>query len=326
MDRVPLIEAVPNFSEGRRIAVIEELARSVQWGAARLLDRSSDRDHNRTVLTVAGPPESILQGLFDSVELAAAQIDLRRHRGVHPRLGAADVVPLVPLRGISLAECAGLARRLGRRIGAELGLPVYLYAAASSDHRSLAELRRGQFERLQEEIHLPRRAPDFGPAKVGPAGAVIVGARPALIAFNVFLRTGDATVAKAIAGRIRERDGGLPAVRALGLRVDGKAQVSMNLVDYRLTPPAAVLAAIRREAARHAVSLDRSELIGLIPLEALPGITRGESRAKEDAFAFPSVALTRERLADAAEALLLPDLGCRNVLEYAVAAAFPSEV
>ena len=240
MNASPLIEAVPNFSEGRRAHVIDELAAAIQTHGARLLHRTSDSHHNRTVLTVAGPPEPVVQGLFKAVEVAISRIDLRRQRGVHPRLGAADVLPLVPIRNSSLADCALLARQLGHRIGDELGLPVYLYAAAATRQyrRNLADIRRGEYEALIREIHRPQRLPDFGPARVGPAGAVIVGARPILIAFNVFLRTADVAVAKAIALKIRESNGGLPAVRALGLLVDGQAQVSMNLVDYRTTPPA----------------------------------------------------------------------------------------
>ena len=316
-DDIPIIEAVPNFSEGRRTDVNDELAAAVQTSGAQLLDRTSDAHHNRTVLTVAGPPEPVLQGLFNAVEVAVSLIDLRRHRGVHPRLGAADVVPLVPLRNTLLTDCALLARQLGRRIGDELDVPVYLYgeAATRPERRNLADIRRGEYEVLVRDIHLPQRRPDFGPAKVGPAGAVVVGARPILVAFNVFLRTADAAVARAIARQIRERDGGLAAVRALGLLVDGQAQVSMNLVDYRTTSPYAVVHAIRQQAARHAVELDRSELIGLIPQGALPGI--GEPDAGGEGKT-PSP----HALAAAADALLLPDLTPDRVLEHALAVSF----
>ena len=312
-DDLPIIEAVPNFSEGRRRNVIDELAAAVRTSGAQLLDRTSDAHHNRTVLTVAGPPQQVLQGLFNAVEVAVARIDLRRHRGVHPRLGAADVVPLVPIRNTLLADCALLARQLGRRIGDELDLPVYLYgeAAARVERRNLADVRRGEYEALVREIHLPQRLPDFGPARVGPAGAVVVGARPLLIAFNVFLRSSELSVARTIARRIRERDGGLPAVRALGLLVDGQAQVSMNLVDYRVTTPHAAVNAIRRQAARHAIALDRSELIGLIPQDALPGI--GDRNQGADA-----KALSPRALAAAAAALLLPELTPDRVLEVAL--------
>lgn len=308
-----IIEAVPNFSEGRRADVIDELAAAVERSGARLLDRTSDADHNRTVLTVAGPPEPVLQGLFNAVEAAVARIDLRRHRGVHPRLGAADVVPLVPIRNSTLADCARLALQLGRRIGIELDLPVYLYgeAATRRERRNLADVRRGEYEALVRDIRDPRRAPDFGPAKVGPAGAVVVGARPLLIAFNVFLRTADVAVARTIARQIRERDGGLPAVRALGLLVDGRAQVSMNLVDYQATSPHTAVEAVRRQAARNGVEIDRSELIGLIPQGALPGSEEQDpDRARES--------LSAGALAAAADALLLPDLTADRVLEVAL--------
>ena len=234
-----LIEAVPNFSEGRRADVVDAIAAAIQAPGVSLLDRTSDADHNRSVLTVAGPPQAVVEGLFRAVMMAAAQrINLFEHRGAHPRLGATDVVPLVPLRNITLTECAALATALGRRIGEELGLPVYLYEAAATrpDRRNLADVRRGEFELLVKEIGCPYRAPDFGPARVGPAGAVIVGARPFLIAFNIYLRTDDVRVAKAIAHAIRERDGGLPGVKALGLLVGGQAQVSINLVDSTRTP------------------------------------------------------------------------------------------
>lgn len=314
-DNNRLIEAVPNFSEGRRGAVIDALAHTVQLSGARLLHRTSDWDHNRTVLTIAGPPQMVLQAMFEAVELACRHIDLRRHHGVHPRLGAADVLPLVPMRNISLEQCARLARQLGRRIGLELDLPVYLYAAAAArpERRLLADLRRGQYEALVQQINQPRRLPDFGPARVGPAGAVIVGARPILIAFNVFLRSADIALAKAIARTIRASDGGLPAVRALGLLVDGQAQVSMNLVDYRATPPLVAVEAIRKEAARRAVSLERSELIGLIPRNALP---QSEKRSQAHDY-------SPRWLAAAAGALLLPDLAPERILEHALAASFP---
>lgn len=309
MNASPLIEAVPNFSEGRRAQVIDELAAAVQAHGARLLHRTSDHDHNRTVLTVAGSPQPVLRGLFDAVEAASSRIDLRRQRGVHPRLGAADVVPLVPLRDSSLAECAHLARQLGRRLGDELGLPVYLYAAAATrpERRKIADLRRGEYEALVSQIRLPERLPDFGPAIVGPAGAVIVGARPILIAFNVFLRSADLAAARAIARKIRQSNGGLPAVRALGLCVKGKAQVSMNLVDYRTTSPLAVVEAIRQEAARRSILLDRSELIGLIPQDALPGCKGREWSS-----------LSSQHLAEAADALLLPELPGERILEVAL--------
>ena len=292
-----LIEAVPNFSEGRRADVVDAIAAAIQAPGVSLLDRTSDADHNRSVLTVAGPPPAVVEGLFRAVMMAAARINLFEHCGAHPRLGATDVVPLVPLRNITLAECAALATALGRRIGEELGLPVYLYEAAATrpDRRNLADVRRGEFELLVQEIGCPYRVPDFGPARVGPAGAVIVGARPFLIAFNVYLQTGDVRVAKAIAHVIRERDGGLPGVKALGLLGGGQAQVSINLVDYTRTPLHAVVEAVTRLAQTHGVEVDRSELIGLLPEDVM--------------------------LQAAAHSLKLPCLDRHAVIENALAAA-----
>lgn len=266
-----IVEAVPNFSEGRRLDVIDAIVAAMDLPGVLLLNRSSDADHNRSVVTIAGPPSAVVEALFRAVREAAARIDLFHHRGAHPRLGATDVAPLVPIHNITLADCVDLACGLGQRIGEELGLPVYLYEAAATrpERQSLAQVRHGEFEALLREIELPERQPDYGPARVGPAGAVIVGARPFLIAYNIFLQSGDVTIAKRIARAIRERDGGLPAVRALGLLVGGQAQVSMNLADFRRTPLHTVVDAIRAEATRHGVEVDRSELIGLIPQEAL---------------------------------------------------------
>lgn len=266
-----MIEAVPNFSEGRRPDVIAALATAIQAPGVKLLHQTSDWDHNRTVLTVAGAPAAVLEGLFRAVQVAAERIDLFLQRGAHPRLGAADVVPLIPLAGSSLEACAAYARQLGQRIGDELALPVYLYEAAASrpDRRLLADVRRGEFEQLLQEIERPHRQPDFGPARVGPAGAVIVGARPFLIAFNFFLETSDVRVARAIARAIRERDGGLPAVRALGLLVDQRAQVSVNLTDFEQTPLPRLVDEVSRLARVHGTAVAQGELIGLLPQQAL---------------------------------------------------------
>ena len=266
-----IIESVPNFSEGRRPAVINALVEAIQTPGVMVLNCSSDYDHNRTVITVAGPPTTVLAGLLRATAVAAQEIDLYTQRGVHPRLGATDVIPLIPLQNITLDQCVELAQTLGERIGTELGLPVYLYEAAATrpQRRNLADIRRGEFEGLVATIAQPARQPDFGPSQVGPAGAVIVGARPFLIAYNIFLKSADVQLAKTIARAIRERDGGLPAVKALGLLVDGQAQVSMNLVDYRRTPPHVVFDAVSRLAAQQGVAVDRSELIGLMPQDAL---------------------------------------------------------
>jgi glutamate formiminotransferase len=266
-----LIEAVPNFSEGRRPEVMQAIVEAIQAPRVLLLDWSSDRDHNRMVITVVGPPAAVVEGLFRAVRVAAEQINLFEHQGEHPRLGAADVVPLIPIENITLEECAAWATELGRRIGEDLALPVYLYEAAAHrpERRNLADVRRGEFEQLRKEIHLPARTPDFGPACVGSAGAVIVGARPFLIAYNFFLTTDDVQIAKEIATRIRARDGGLPAVKAMGLLIDGQAQVSMNLVDFSQTPLHVVMDEVERLAHGHGTHVERAELIGLIPQEAM---------------------------------------------------------
>lgn len=266
-----IIEAVPNFSEGRRPEVVAHLVAAIQAPGVLLLDQSSDWDHNRSVVTVAGPPAAVMEGLFAAVKVAAQQIDLFSHHGEHPRIGATDVVPLIPIKNITLAECAALATELGRRIGAELGIPVYLYEAAATrpERQNLATLRKGQFEALVTEIATPERMPDFGPAQLGPAGATVVGARQFLIAYNFYLTTSDVEVAKSIAKRIRFSSGGLPGVKAMGLLVEGQAQVSMNLVDFTQTPLHAVMEHVLAMAAEAGVDVDRSELVGLIPQEAV---------------------------------------------------------
>lgn len=269
----PLIECVPNFSEGRRPAVITAIRDAIAADdSVRVLDVSSDHDHNRTVITFIGAPQAVADAALRGVAAAADRIDLRQHAGVHPRIGAADVVPLVPLRGISLAECARLARELGQRIAADLGLPVYLYEAAAQrpERANLAYVRRDPYEALVESIAAdPDRAPDYGPTQLGPAGAVAVGARGPLIAFNAYLDTADVEVARQIAARIRASSGGLPHVKALGLLVDGRAQVSMNVIDFRQTGLHAIMGALRAEAARQGAQVVSTELVGLMPRAAL---------------------------------------------------------
>jgi glutamate formiminotransferase len=271
---IPLIECVPNFSEGRRAAVLEALAGSVRAvEGVRLLDVSADPDHNRAVLTFVGAGEAVLDAAFRSAAVALAQIDLRTHQGVHPRIGAVDVIPFVPLPGVSMQACAALAHRLGALLASRLDLPVYLYGEAAVNPRALGEIRRGGFEGLRAAIAGPDRRPDFGPAHVHPTGgAVAVGARDILIAFNVNLQSNDVSVARAIARQVRESSGGLPAVQAMGvpLHSRGLVQVSMNLLDYRRTPPLRALEAVQAEAARRGIAVVESELVGCAPREALP--------------------------------------------------------
>ena len=279
------------MSEGRRADVIARLADAVRarapfarpggasesagGGAARLLDVSSDADHNRTVLTFAGGPDAVYEAARRVADAAVANIDLSQHEGVHPRIGAIDVVPFVPLYNASMDECRALANRFAEYAAQSLGLPVYLYAEAARlpAHRGLAAIRRGGFEGLRAAIGTAERRPDLGPVRVHPtAGAVAVGARAVLIAMNADLAGGDAAVARSIARAVRESSGGLPAVQAMGLWLPrrGLAQVSMNLLDYRRTPPLLAFDRVRDEAHRRGAEIAAGELIGCAPLDALP--------------------------------------------------------
>jgi len=271
-----LVECVPNFSEGRRREVVEEIMQAIaSVPGVTLLDSEMDADHNRSVLTFAGEPEPVMEAAFRAVKRGSELIDLNQHRGEHPRMGAADVVPFVPVEGLTLEDCAELARRTGKRIGEELGIPVFLYEAAASrpDRAILSEVRRGEFEGLRELIGKdPKKKPDFGPERIHPtAGAVAVGARRFLVAFNADLNTPDVRVAKAIAASIREQSGGLKNVRALGFSIERgrRSQVSKNLVNTEATPIHRVLALVREEAARHGAAISGCEVVGLIPEYAM---------------------------------------------------------
>jgi glutamate formiminotransferase/formiminotetrahydrofolate cyclodeaminase len=270
-----LVECVPNFSEGRRpevVARIRDAIAGVQ--GVHLLDVSSDQSHNRTVITFVVPVESAVDAAFAGIREARHQIDLTKHTGEHPRMGATDVVPFIPLEGSTMEDCIVLARQLGERVGRELEIPVFLYerAATRPDRENLADVRRGEFEGLREEIgRNANRAPDYGPPRIHPtAGAVAVGARPFLVAYNVYL--GDAhnvAVAKEVAKAVRGSTGGLRYVKALGLEVDGQAQVSMNLVDTERTPLFLAFDMVRMEAEARGVSPTWSEIVGLVPERAL---------------------------------------------------------
>jgi glutamate formiminotransferase / formiminotetrahydrofolate cyclodeaminase len=268
-----IVECVANFSEARRPEVVAQVRAAVAASAGvTVLDQHSDTDHNRTVLTFVGEPEAVERAAFDAIKTAAQLIDLDQHTGEHPRIGATDVVPFVPISGVTLEECVAMAKRLGERVGKELNIPVYLYEAAATrpDRENLENIRRGQYEGLRTEIASnPDRVPDFGPVKLGPAGATVIGARSFLIAFNVYLNTGDVEVARKIARAVRQSSGGLRYVKAAGFLVEGQAQVSMNLTHYRKTPLARVVETIRREAARYGCAITKSELVGLTPQDAL---------------------------------------------------------
>jgi glutamate formiminotransferase/formiminotetrahydrofolate cyclodeaminase len=270
-----IVECVPNFSEGRRPEVVKAIAdaiRSVR--GTRILDIQSDFDHNRSVITFVGSPAVVEEAAFRAAARAAELIDLNQHRGEHPRMGATDVVPFVPIAGVTMEECVAIARRVSERIGHELGIPVYLYeeAATRPSRRNLADIRHGEYEGIKAEIETNLdRAPDFGPSRLGPAGATAVGARAPLIAYNVNLATDDLRVAQAIARAVRHSSGGLRYVKALGFEIKerGIVQVSMNLTDYCQTPVFRVFDMVKREAARYGVNVLGSELVGLTPVGAL---------------------------------------------------------
>jgi glutamate formiminotransferase/formiminotetrahydrofolate cyclodeaminase len=268
-----IVECIANYSEARRPQVVEAIQEAVHSvPGAMILDRHSDMDHNRTVITFAGPPDPVEEAAFRSIARAAELINLDEHSGEHPRIGATDVVPFVPISGVTMQDCVEIARRVGRRVGEELGIPVYLYemAATRPERQNLENIRRGQYEGLKVDITTnPDRMPDFGPARLGPAGATVIGARHPLIAYNVYLTTEDVSIAKKIAKAIRHSSGGLRYVKALGLLVEGRAQVSMNLTNFRETPVARVQETIRREAQRYGTDIHHSELVGLIPDDAV---------------------------------------------------------
>jgi len=275
-----LVESVPNFSEGRRSGVVDEIVGAFAGAHpdVLVLDRSSDPDHNRSVLTLAGSGEALLEAAVAGAAACARLIDLRGQRGAHPRMGALDVLPFVPLGRVTAAECVVLAEVAGRRLAEEVGVPVYLYGAAARRRGrvGLPEVRGGGFEELLRTAAVdPARAPDFGgPAPHPTAGATAVGVRPFLIAFNVDLATGDLALARRIAAAVRERGGGLPAVRALGFALPGRGlvQVSMNLLDFRVTPPAVAFAAVAGLAERAGVRVAGAELVGLAPEAAFEGV------------------------------------------------------
>lgn len=270
-----IVECIPNFSEGRRpeiVAAIRDAIARVE--GVSVLDVSSDASHNRTVITFVVPVEHAVNAAFAGIRVARDRIDLTTHTGEHPRIGAADVVPFVPLEGATMEDCIALARQLGERVGRELEIPVFLYerAATRPDRENLADIRRGEFEAARDEIGAnPARVPDFGPPRVHPtAGAVVIGARPFLVAYNVYLGpASNLQVAKDVAKAVRGSSGGLRYVKGLGLEVDGQAQVSMNLVDTERTPLHRAYEMVKMEAAARGVSVTWSEIIGLVPERAL---------------------------------------------------------
>jgi glutamate formiminotransferase len=268
-----LIECVPNFSEGRDRAKVDAIVEAMRIDGVYLLDREMDADHNRCVLTIAGDREPVMEAAIRGVCRAAELIDLTKHQGAHPRLGAADVVPFIPIEGVTLADCVAMARHVGEQIVQRCGVPVYFYEAAAMrpDRQNLEDVRRGQFEGIREEcLTNEARRPDLGGPQLHPtAGAVIVGARKFLIAYNVYLNTADVEIAKKIGKAVRFSSGGLRFVKGMGVSVRGLAQVSMNLTDFEQTPIARVFEFVKREAARYGVQPVSSEIVGLIPKRAL---------------------------------------------------------
>src|SRR5213080_4351073 len=272
----PLVECVPNFSEGKNAATIEALRLALtSVPGVRLLDVQADAAHNRSVFTFVAPPDASVEAALAAMRVATERIDLSRHTGEHPRMGATDVVPFVPVRDVTMDDCVALARRLAERAAAELQIPVYLYAKAATrpERERLPDIRKGEFEGLRERIGRdPAADPDVGPKRIHPtAGATAIGARPFLVAFNIYLDTGDVTIAKDIAKRIRTSSGGFPAVQASGFEVEGKAQVSINLLDIDVTSPATVFAAVDGAARQRGVAVLKSEVVGLVPERAVLG-------------------------------------------------------
>ena len=314
-----LVESVPNVSEGRRLDVVERLANTIaSVPEVHLLDRTSDASHNRSVFTIAGPAGLVSDALDRLVGAALDEIDMSNHHGEHPRIGAVDVIPFVPLGETTMDEAVSIARDFGRRIADRHGLPVYLYAAAAlrPEREKLADVRRGQYEGLRAEIGQRGREPDFGPDRMHPTGgAVAVGARPFLIAYNINLDSADKELAVRIARRIRESGGGLPKVQGNGFFIEelDRAQVSMNILDFRTTPLWRVWETVRAEAAEDDVELAESELIGLAPLAAFLDVA-------DHAGADPEAPI-EARLAAAADFLKLPDFSPLQALELRLDAA-----
>lgn len=275
MNVTKIIESVPNISEARRPDVLDKIIRSIQGiPDTRVLDIKPDLDHNRTVISLAGSGEGLKQQLLKLYEICLQEIDLRQHHGEHPRAGAVDVTPFIPIKNTNMDECVQLAKDLGKEVSERFSIPVYLYefAASTEARRDLANIRKGEFEGFSDKIHKSEWRPDFGPSEIHPSfGVTVIGARMPLIAFNVNLGTSDVQIANKIAKAVRHSSGGLRFVKAMGVMLQDRnvAQVSMNLTDYKKTPVYRAVEMVRREAARYGVNVIGTELIGLIPAEAI---------------------------------------------------------
>lgn len=268
-----LVECVPNFSNGRSPEIYNGIADAIRSvPGAHVLDVSADPDHNRTVITFVGAPDDVVEAAFRAIAFAAQHINLDEHQGEHPRIGATDVCPFIPIQGVTTADCVALAKKLGQRVGEELGIAVYLYgdAATRPERQKLAAIRKGEYELWRDEVATnPARQPDYGPAEAKPWGATVIGVRPFLIAYNIYLNSSDVAIADQIARDIRFIGGGLRFVQAKGFLVDGQAQISMNLTDFEKTPIFRVQEMVRREAARYGLTITKAELVGLTPQKAL---------------------------------------------------------
>lgn len=271
-----IIQCVPNFSVGRDKEILEKILDEIRNEDVKLLDYSMDKDHNRSVVTFIGEPEKVIEAAFKAIKKASELIDLRSHTGEHPRMGATDVVPLIPISDVTMDECVELSKQLGERVGKELGVSVFLYekSASSPARENLADVRRGQYEGMAEKLLLDDWAPDFGPRELNiTAGVTAIGARMPLVAYNINLDTNNVEIAKKIALAIRARSGGFTYCKAIGLAITERniVQVSINMVDYTKTPLFRVFDTVEREANRYGINVIGSEIIGLVPMNALIG-------------------------------------------------------
>jgi len=272
------VECVPNFSEGKDLKVINAIFEAAKVDGVKVFELEHNASHNRMLFTIVGEPDDVLASVFESVKVATKLIDMNKHIGEHPRIGATDVVPFVPVSGVSVEECIELSNKLAKKVSDELQIPVFMYesSAKHDEYRNLADVRVGEFEGFKVKM----KTPDYGPTSIHPtAGAIVIGARKYLVAFNVNLDTSDVQIAKEIAKKVREKDGGLPAVKALGFEVDGMAQVSMNLVDYERTNFDTAYRAVEKEAEALGVKVKNSEIYGMIPLESLVSAVKSSFRA-----------------------------------------------
>jgi len=281
-----IVECVPNFSEGRNLAKIKKIADSAKKiKGVKVLDTEWDKSHNRSLVTIVGDPASVLKASFEMIKTATKLIDMRSHKGEHPRIGATDVVPFIPVSGITTKECIELSNKLAKMVSTKLKIPVYMYEASAKrkDRINLADVRKGEYEGLKVEIETNKdRKPDYGPSKMHKtAGAVVIGARKYLVAYNVNLDTKNIDIAKKIASRIREKDGGLPGVKALGFDVNGYGQVSMNLVDFEKTNIEKAYSEIEKLSKKYKVGIRDSEIYGMIPMDALVLAVKNMLKAKD---------------------------------------------